>query len=143
MVPGRSLREKALTYGILGGTPRFLAAIRPGEDLGMRVAETVLSPRGRRSIEIDVVAELADGRILTGEVKWSSSPVRPHVHSQLLRNLDYLASSGQGWAKDALKPETSAGHLYLSAAGFSPQFKALARADERIVLLDLENLYSL
>src|SRR5690554_2931739 len=44
MVPGRPLREKALTYGILGGTLRFLAAVRPGEDLGMRVAETVLSP---------------------------------------------------------------------------------------------------
>ena len=302
MVPGRPLREKALTYGILGGTPRFLAAVRPGEDLGMRVAETVLSPRGsvhvqleriveqergirdpsdyravlsavaaghtevatiaqvtgfadrihvvrralevlegleligrernfgaspkapwryyiadnalrfwhrfvqpnrsrletgdayaiwtdqvapqldqymgkvfermcfeayvqlsnrgrlpiavdwsrwegqdrdRRSIEIDVIAKLNDGRILTGEVKWSSSPVRPHVHTQLLRNLDYLASSGQGWAKDAVNPKTSAGHLYLSAAGFTPEFKALARADERIVLLDLEDLYSL
>ncbi|MCC6310068.1 MAG: hypothetical protein IT345_04035 [Trueperaceae bacterium] len=300
MVPGRPLREKALLYGILGGTPRFLATVRPGEELGPRVAETVLSPRGsvhvqleriveqergirdpadyravltaiadghtevariaqatglaerphvirralevleglelvsrernfgappkapwryyvsdnalrfwhrfvqpnrsrletgdahavwtaqvapqldqymgkvfegmcreayatmsgrlglqraiewsswegqdrdRRSIEIDLVAKLDDDRILTGEVKWSSSPVGPSVHTRLLRDLERLAASGHGWAKDALTSERSAGHLYLSAAGFTAEFARLAEDDGRIVLLDLEDLY--
>lgn len=301
MLPGRPPRELALAYGILGGTPRFLSAIRPGEDLGERVTDLVLSPRGsvhvqlervieqergirnpadyqavlaavaagntelnriaqatgqvdrphgvrralevlegleligrernfgaptnapwryyvadnalrfwyrfvqsnrsrletgdpravwseevaprldqymgkvfermceeayarlgpslilpaahewgrwegqdklRRSVEIDVVAELADGRLLTGEVKWSSSPVGPSVHHRLLENLGALAASGQGWARDALAHERSAGHLYVSASGFAPEFRELAELDERIRLVDLNDIYA-
>jgi hypothetical protein len=73
-------------------------------------------------------------------VKWSSSPLGPAVHSQLLRDLDDLAASGQGWAKDALAPRTSAGHLFVSAAGFTPEFREFAEKDGRVRLLDLEEL---
>lgn len=300
MVPGRLLREQAAIYGMLGGTPRYLAAIRPGDDLGRRISDTVLSPRGqvhvqleriveqergirdpsdykavlaaiadghtgiadiaamtgmterphtvrrvlevlegldlvsrernfaasakapwryyiadqalrfwyrfvqpnrsrletgdayqvwtqhvephlnqymgkafericfeayvkrsgqwglpgvrewsrwegqdrnRRSIEIDVVARLDDGRLLTGEFKWSSSPVGAGVHRDLLRDLQDLAASGQGWARDAQDETKSAGHLYVSAAGFTAEFSRLAANDERLHLLGLEALY--
>lgn len=52
--------------------------------------------RNRRSIEIDVVARLTDGRVLTGEIKWSSRPVDDDVHRDLCRDLEDLSRSGQG-----------------------------------------------
>ncbi|MEJ7811433.1 MAG: ATP-binding protein [Gemmatimonadaceae bacterium] len=97
--------------------------------------------RTRRPIEVDIVARLDDGRILTGEVKWSSRPVDAGVHADLMRDLEALSASGQGWAKDALSPKKSAGHVYFSAAGFTEAFVARTATDERIRLLSLETLY--
>jgi len=97
--------------------------------------------RNRRSIEVDVVACLDDGRILTGEIKWSSREVDVDVHMGLQRNLEDLARSGQGWAKDALAPERSAGFLYVSAAGFTRRFRALARSNPAIQLRSLDDVY--
>jgi AAA+ ATPase superfamily predicted ATPase len=97
--------------------------------------------RNRRSIEVDIVARLDDGRLLTGEVKWSAHPVDASVHVALLRNLEDLAASGQKWARDALSPHTSAGHLYCSAAGFTAAFRERAAQDPRIRLVSLEALY--
>ncbi|MEX0893469.1 MAG: DUF234 domain-containing protein, partial [Gemmatimonadota bacterium] len=97
--------------------------------------------RNRRSIEIDVVAELDDGRILSGEVKWSSKPVDVGLHWRLLRDLDDLARSGEGWAAEALDEETSAGHIYVSAAGFTQRFRTLAGENGSIRLVSLEDLY--
>lgn len=94
--------------------------------------------KGRRSIEIDIVSRLSDGAIATGEVKWSSNPVGPSVHHALLRNLDDLSRSGQGWAGDA--QQDSAAFIYLSAGGFSPEFVTLAQDDARIRLIDLESM---
>jgi AAA+ ATPase superfamily predicted ATPase len=96
--------------------------------------------RNRRSIEIDLLARTADGRILAGETKWSSSPVGPSLHSGLLRNLMDLAASGHGFAREALDPATSAGTLFVSAAGFTRDFRALARKRGDIRLLSLEDL---
>jgi hypothetical protein len=96
--------------------------------------------RNRRPIEIDLVARTHDGRVLAGEVKWSSSPVGPALHAGLLRNLEDLAASGQGWAREALDPGTSAGTLFVSAAGFTRDFQALARKRGDIRLLSLEDL---
>jgi hypothetical protein len=97
--------------------------------------------RNRRSIEIDLVARLDDGTILTGEIKWSSRPIGPGVHRHLLRNLEDVGRSGHGWANDALDPGRTAGHLYVSAAGFTEAFRTLADENERIRLLDLSDLY--
>ncbi len=97
--------------------------------------------RNRRSIEIDLVTELDDGKLLAGEVKWSSSPVDVDVHFQLLRDLEDLGNSGQGWAKAALEADQSHGYLYFSAAGFTDAFRARAAADERIFLVTLEDMY--
>ncbi|HET7229794.1 MAG TPA: ATP-binding protein [Longimicrobium sp.] len=42
----RSLRDRAYLYGIFGGTPRFLAAVDPGESLADNAARLMLDPRG-------------------------------------------------------------------------------------------------
>ena len=42
--------------------------------------------RNRRNIELDIVASLDDGRMLLGEIKWSSRAIGPEVHAQVLRN---------------------------------------------------------
>jgi AAA+ ATPase superfamily predicted ATPase len=97
--------------------------------------------RNRRPIEIDLVARLDDGRILTGEIKWSSRPLGPEIHSHLLRNLDDLSRSGQGWAKDALSPSRGAGQIYFSAGGFDDQFERLAGERTDVQLVTLDDLY--
>lgn len=97
--------------------------------------------RNRRPIEIDVVARLVDGGILTGEVKWSSQPVGPSLHLNLLRDLEALAVSGLGWANAALPDAEGTRYVYFSAAGFTAEFRALASADDRISLIDLSDLY--
>lgn len=98
--------------------------------------------RNRRSIEVDLVARLDDGRILTGEVKWSSRQIDATVHAELVRDLEDLGASGHGWARDALSSEKSAGHLYFSAAGFSDSFRARAAKAPTIKLVTLADLYS-
>jgi len=89
-----------------------------------------------------VVAELDDGRILTGEVKWSSKPVDIDLHWALRRDLDDVARSGEGWARTALDERTSAGHLYVSAAGFTRRFRELAAEANSIRLVSLEDMYA-
>ncbi|MDQ6834552.1 MAG: hypothetical protein M3008_14250, partial [Chloroflexota bacterium] len=94
--------------------------------------------RNRRSIEIDSVARLADGRILTGEIKWSSQPVDDDVHRDLRRDLEDLSRSGQGWAHEALVGP----RIYFSAAGFTERFRALAEEDGTIHLITLADMYA-
>lgn len=97
--------------------------------------------RNRQSIELDIVAELEDGRMLTGEVKWSSQPVDVDIHHGLRRDLEALAHSGHGWARDALDPQRSAGHIYISAAGFTDHFHERAARQSDVRLVDLDMLY--
>ena len=98
--------------------------------------------RNRRSIEIDLLCRLTDGRLLAGEFKWSSSLIDVDVHFQLVRNLEDLSRSGQGWARDTLEEDTSAGYLYISAAGFTDAFLDRGATDEAIRLVTLEDLYN-
>lgn len=93
--------------------------------------------RARAPVEIDLVGEVDEGRLLVGEVKWSSSPCGPSLHVDLVRKVERLALSGQGWANRA----ADAIYVYVSAAGFTNEFQALARADSRIRLLTLADLY--
>ncbi|HEX8691066.1 MAG TPA: ATP-binding protein [Longimicrobium sp.] len=98
--------------------------------------------RNRRSIEVDLVARLEDGRILAGEVKWSTRPVGSDVLTDLLRDLDDLGRSGQGWARDALSDSRSAGFLFVASTAFTAEFRTRARKDPRIRLVTLEELYA-
>lgn len=98
--------------------------------------------RHRRSIEVDIVALLDDGRVLTGEIKWTSRPTEYDVHRTLLRDLDDLSRSGQGWARDALAPDRSAGFLYFSAGGFSDEFQQRAAEAGNVRLVTLADLYA-
>jgi hypothetical protein len=94
--------------------------------------------RNRRPIEIDVVAELADGKMLTGEIKWSSKPYGVDLYHDLERNLVDLANSGHGWARAALRGQ----FLFASAAGFDGEMRRLADRDTRLHLVDLDALYA-
>jgi uncharacterized protein len=94
--------------------------------------------RNRRPIELDIVARLDDGRMLTGEIKWSSQPVDDVVHRDLRRDLEDLSRSGQGWAHEAL----SGPHIYFSAAGFMDRFRTLAAQEGNIYLITLEEMYN-
>ena len=97
--------------------------------------------RNRRSIEIDIVAELDDGNLLTGEVEWSSGPVPIDLHFDHRDKLQRLADSGRKWAHEALDEDRSHGHLYVSAAGFDDAFQEKASHNERLYLIDLGQMY--
>jgi len=115
--------------------------LRFNGDLGLPVLSTCSRwegvDRNRRSIELDILGRLENGEMLTGEVKWSSSPVDPDVHFQLVRNLEDLAASRQSWARQALGDW----FVYFSAAGFSEYMLKLAGDNERIILVTLEDMF--
>ncbi|HEX7004883.1 MAG TPA: ATP-binding protein [Trueperaceae bacterium] len=108
MTPGRSLREKALIYGIFGGTPRYLASIQPGESLSQRVTDSILSPRGEIHIQLERIIEqekgirdpaeyravltaVANGASLLNEIANSAGlQDRPHVVRRALEVLEDL-----------------------------------------------------
>lgn len=94
--------------------------------------------RNRRPIELDIVARLDDGRLLTGEVKWSSQPVDDELHWQVRRALEDLSRSGQGWAHEALAGE----QIYFSASGFSDDFRRTATRHDNIRLVTLDEMYA-
>jgi AAA+ ATPase superfamily predicted ATPase len=93
--------------------------------------------RNRESVELDIVARLDDGRLLVGEVKWSSRAYGPALHTSVREKLARLAVSGQRWANEA----DDAAYLYVSAAGFAPEIVSFAAAERRITLLDLADLF--
>ncbi len=97
--------------------------------------------RNRRPIEIDLVVRLDDQRLLTGEIKWSSKPQGPGLYTDLVRDLQDLGRSGQGWAKDALAADCSSGHLFVSAGGFAPEMVNLITSREDIIGWTLDDLY--
>lgn len=76
--------------------------------------------RDRRPVEIDVVARLSDGQMLTGSVKCRTKPFGIAQHRKHLDDLRRLADSGKRWAHEALEPGSPV--LYVSAAGFAPGF---------------------
>jgi AAA+ ATPase superfamily predicted ATPase len=96
--------------------------------------------RNRRNIELDVVASLDDGRMLLGEVKWSSRPFGPELHSKIMRDVEDLAHSGQKWAHDSLRADAAV-YIYFSAGGFTKAFSDLAKHDSRIRLVSLREMY--
>ena len=59
MAAFRSLRDRARAYAIFGGTPRYLAAVKPGRSLGDNAARLALAPRGevRGLVETAVLQE--------------------------------------------------------------------------------------
>jgi AAA+ ATPase superfamily predicted ATPase len=89
--------------------------------------------------EIDVVARLSDGHMLTGAVKWGGLDLG--VHNRHLRALEALAASGQGWAREALDRRSPL--LYVTGESFSPDFVARAEADgHRVLAWTLDELYA-
>jgi len=89
--------------------------------------------RNGQSLEIDIAATLADGRVLTGAVKWNSRPLEAKWHLHHLNALERLAQSGVKWAHAAQDEDSPL--LYLAAGGFTRDFVNVARASRRHVYL--------
>jgi uncharacterized protein len=97
--------------------------------------------RARRSLEIDIVAELHAGGVLTGSVKWDRNPVSAKVHWDHLDMLKRAADAGRAWAHHALEP--AAPILYVAAGGFAAGFEeAVADSEHRVISWTLEDLYA-
>ena len=80
--------------------------------------------RDRQDAEIDVVARLLDGGVLTGSAKIRNELADATVLLKHVADLKRLADSGQGWAREALGP--SSPMLFASASGFKESFTAAA-----------------
>lgn len=57
--------------------------------------------RRGQSLEVDIAATPADGRVLTGAVKWNSKPLEAKWHLHHLNSLERLAQSDVKWAHAA------------------------------------------
>jgi uncharacterized protein len=113
----------------------------PMIDTWARWEGTATPQRGKgesRSFEVDIVASLTDGRMMTGAIKWGDFGV--DVHAKHLRELAVLADAGHTWARKALS--TEAPLLYVTAGTFSRDFTARAEQDGHPVMtLTLDDLY--
>ena len=96
--------------------------------------------RNRLPLEMDICARLDGPKILTGAIKWSAKPISAAVHLAHMRDLQRLADSGVAWAHGA--SSDAAVLLYVSAAGFEPNFADVATAGpQRVELWTLEDLF--
>lgn len=57
----RALRDRAQSYAIFGGTPRYLAAVDPSRTLSENVIELVLSPRGEVRALLETALDQEEG----------------------------------------------------------------------------------
>lgn len=97
--------------------------------------------RLRRPLEVDIVAELVDGRWMTGAVKWDHDPIGAGVHHSHLEMLRRAADAGRAWAHAAL--EEDAPLYYVAAGGFTDAFRAAVEASGRqAILWSLDDLYA-
>ncbi len=61
MVPFRAVRDRALTYGMYGGTPRYLASINARRSLISNVVDGVLSPGGAVRSQVETIISQEHG----------------------------------------------------------------------------------
>lgn len=78
----------------------------------------------RQDAEIDVVARLLDGGLLTGSARIRNELADAKVLLKHVADLRRLADSGRGWAREALGPGSPM--LFASAWGFKESFTAAA-----------------
>jgi uncharacterized protein len=96
--------------------------------------------REGKSLEMDIVAPLTDGRVLTGGVKWNRKSLDREWHFHHMEMLDRLALSGVKWAHAARRSDAPL--LYVAAGGFSKAFVSAARASrDEVYLWTLADLY--
>ncbi|MGH7572469.1 MAG: ATP-binding protein, partial [Gemmatimonadota bacterium] len=62
-------RDRAVAYGIWGGTPRYLAAIEPAEPLADAVRRTILSTRGEVHLQLENLIEQEKGIRFPGDYR--------------------------------------------------------------------------
>ena len=97
--------------------------------------------RNRRPLEIDVVARLLDGRMMTGAVKFRTRRAGARVFLEHIHALERLADSGHRWAHEALEPDAVL--LFVSAAGFKDSFDEVRResSDHTVITWELADLF--
>lgn len=61
LAPFPELRDCALTYGIFGGTPRYLSAIDASRSLVENAADLLLSPRGEVRLLVETALDQEEG----------------------------------------------------------------------------------
>lgn len=88
--------------------------------------------REGRPAEIDVVARLFDGRVMSGSAKFRRRRADATVFNDHLDALRRLADSGRSWARDAMASEAPL--FFVSAAGYSDSFEKVAAASGRQVV---------
>jgi AAA+ ATPase superfamily predicted ATPase len=94
----------------------------------------------RKSLEVDIVAPLTDGRVMTGGVKWNGAPLEAKWHVHHMEMLRRLTQSGVKWAHAAADPKAPL--IWVAAGGFTPAFVKAVRAErEEVYLWDLSTLY--
>lgn len=96
--------------------------------------------RDRESLEMDIVARLTDGRMMTGSIKWNARPCETAIHHRHVRDLDRLARSGKRWAHEALRQDAPL--LYFAAGGFTEGFVEQAESfGQPVYTVTLEAMY--
>ncbi|HEY9225849.1 MAG TPA: DUF234 domain-containing protein, partial [Gemmatimonadaceae bacterium] len=97
--------------------------------------------RHRSSLEMDIASELADGRVLTGAIKWNARPMDVAVHNAHLGMIERLADSGVEWANRARDADSPL--LYVCASGFTEEFERIVRTSRpNTYLWSLHDLYA-
>jgi len=97
--------------------------------------------RHRQSVEIDIVAPLAGGGVMTGAIKWNRTPIDRPVHLEHLEAIGRLAASGVEWAHGARQPEAPL--LYVAAGGFTKEFVAAATSSRaHVILWTLDDIFT-
>ncbi|MCC6929275.1 MAG: hypothetical protein IT359_09825 [Gemmatimonadaceae bacterium] len=108
-------RMAAQAYDRASGTTR-----KPALPLVERWTHWEGVDRARQSLEIDVVAPLVGGGVMTGAVKWDRTPIGARVHHQHMEMLTRAADAGRAWAHAALERRSPL--YYVAAGGFSRAF---------------------
>jgi len=88
--------------------------------------------RERRALEVDLVAPLVGGGVMTGSVKWNRRPLGAEVFQAHLDHVRRAADAGLRWAHAGRQGPV----LFLAAGGVDDRFAAIAKAhpDPVIVL---------
>jgi AAA+ ATPase superfamily predicted ATPase len=96
--------------------------------------------RSRQSLEMDIVAPLVDGRVMTGGVKWNAKPLDAKWHYHHMAMLKRLEDAAIPWAREA--NQQSAPIIWIAAGGFTEEFLAAVRRERaEVYLWSLEDLY--
>lgn len=80
--------------------------------------------RNRRDAEVNLVARLLDGRVMTGSVTFQRRAADATMLIEHLDALRRLADSGRAWAHEALRPDAPI--LFVSAGGYKDSFREVA-----------------
>ena len=87
--------------------------------------------RQRRPLEVDVVAPLVGGGVMTGSVKWNRRPLGIDVFQAHLDHVRRAADAGLRWAHAGRRGPV----MFLAAGGVDDRFTAAAKAHPEAVIV--------